>query len=593
MASLPPAADDTLTTTTSGAPRALRLVRLAPTSMVAKERRWASRRIGIAALVAVASAVAASLPASAVEPTGFRRLAPGVLTVIPADRSGDDALLRADLPEITEGLIDLAWEPKQSPLGATLVEQGRNRDFPRDIWCLEFAFKPPRQIDVDVPSREFRMQRKRVWYLLYRVKNTGARRIVMAEGDATRLRSETVKKPVRFLPHFVLESVEGLSKQEGALAYRAYLDRVVPAAVAAIREREDTRIDLHDSARMTERDLAPGEERWGVAVWEDVDPRIDYFSIYVRGLTNAIRWRTRADATFAANSVPVAGEEHALESLRLDFWRPGDDSTSLSEEMSVGHAGMYERRTIGNRVLEALGRGRMTASAPREGLEQLGLTWEEILDPPAAVKAAGAVDRDAPPSLIPLAKIVSALARLQPPAARPAAIGALFGQVGQEWFEDLVRGLSAPLDDERAALRRGMLDRCGLSEEDVAVRPLESLVKVLSALEATTPAATRRSASVALFGTAAPRLDALIHELDLARARALLDDMDFDRRPVLTGGALTAYDTMLTVLGSEADAGKRARMVTGLLGAEGPALLAAATAVREGVDHAWVFRYEQ
>ncbi len=591
MASLPPAADDSLTTTTSGALRTAGGL-AAPCAV-----RWGNvrgpRRIGIAFLVAVASVAAANLAASAVEPAGYRRLAPGVLTVIPADRSGDDALLRADLPEITEGLIDLAWEPKQSPIGATLVEQGRNRDFPRDIWSLEFAFKPPRQIDVDVPSRDFRMQRKRVWYLLYRVKNTGARRIVMADGDATRLRSETVQKPVRFLPHFVLESVEGLSKQEGVLSYRAYLDRVVPGAVAAIREREDARIDLHDSARMTERDLAPGEERWGVAVWEDVDPRIDYFSIYVRGLTNAIRWRTRADATFAADSVPVAGEEHALESLRLDFWRPGDDSTSLGEEMSVGHAGMYERRAIGNRVLEALGRGRQTASSPREGLDRLGLTWEEILDPPAAVKAAGAVDRDAPPSLIPLSKVVAALARLQPPAARPAAIGTLFGQVGQEWFEDLVRGLSAPLDDERAALRRGMLDRCGLSEEDVSVRPLESLVKVLSALEATTPAATRRSAAVALFGSAAPRLDALIHELDLARARVVLDDMDFDRRPVLTGGALTAYDTMLTVFGAETDTEKRARMVTGLLGAEGPSLLAAATAVREGVDHAWVFRYEQ
>ena len=500
MASLPPAADDSLTTTTSGALRTAGGL-AAPCAV-----RWGNvrgpRRIGIAFLVAVASVAAANLAASAVEPAGYRRLAPGVLTVIPADRSGDDALLRADLPEITEGLIDLAWEPKQSPIGATLVEQGRNRDFPRDIWSLEFAFKPPRQIDVDVPSRDFRMQRKRVWYLLYRVKNTGARRIVMADGDATRLRSETVQKPVRFLPHFVLESVEGLSKQEGVLSYRAYLDRVVPGAVAAIREREDARIDLHDSARMTERDLAPGEERWGVAVWEDVDPRIDYFSIYVRGLTNAIRWRTRADATFAADSVPVAGEEHALESLRLDFWRPGDDSTSLGVEMSVGHAGMYERRAIGNRVLEALGRGRQTASSPREGLDRLGLTWEEILDPPAAVKAAGAVDRDAPPSLIPLSKVVAALARLQPPAARPAAIGTLFGQVGQEWFEDLVRGLSAPLDDERAALRRGMLDRCGLSEEDVSVRPLESLVKVLSALEATTPAATRRSAAVALCSSA-------------------------------------------------------------------------------------------
>ena len=586
MASLPPAADDTRTTTTTGAPGRPGTPRRAGWGRV---RAGGVCPTGLALLLAAV----AILPAGAAEPTGYRRLAPGVLTVIPADRSGDDALLRADILEITAGLGDLAWEPKQSPVGATLVEQGRNRDFPRDIWALEFAFKPPRQIDVDVPARDFRMQRKRVWYLVYRVKNTGARRIVMADGDATRLRSETVRQPVRFLPHFVLESVEGLSKQEGALAFRAYLDRVVPGAVAAIREREDTRLDLHDSARMSERDLTPGEERWGVAVWEDVDPRIDFFSIYVRGLTNAIRWRPRADATFAADSVPVAGEEHVLESLRLDFWRPGDDATSLDDEMSVGHAGMYERRTIGSRVLEALGRGRQTASAPREGLEQLGLTWEEILDPPAAVKAAASVDRETPPSLVPLTKVVDALARLQPPAARPAAIRTLFGGVGEEWFEELVRGLSAPLDEERGALRRGMLDRCGVSEEDVANRPLESVVKVLAALDATTPAATRRSATVALFGAAAPRLDSLVHELDLARARAVLDDMDFDRRPVLAGGALTAYDTMLTVFGAETDAAKRARMVTGLLGAEGPALLAAATAVREGVDHAWVFRYER
>jgi len=589
MASLPPAADDTRTTFATGARRPVGGPGVPPGAGSVRGLAEGVWRAGLWLLVVAV----VSLPAGAAEPTGYRRLAPGVLTVIPADRSGDDALLRADIPEITTGLGEFAWEPKQSPVGATLVEQGRNRDFPRDIWALEFAFKPPRQIDVDVPARDFRMQRKRVWYLVYRVKNTGARRIVMADGDATRLRSETVQQPVRFLPHFVLESVEGLSKQEGALAFRAYLDRVVPGAVAAIREREDTRIDLHDSARMTERDLAPGEERWGVAVWEDVDPRIDYFSIYIRGLTNAIRWRPRADATFAADSVPVAGEEHVLESLRLDFWRPGDDATSLDDEMSVGHAGMYERRTIGSRVLEALGRGRMTASAPREGLERLGLSWEEILDPPAAVKAAGAVDREAPPSLVPLTKVVNALARLQPPAARPAAIRTLFGGVGQEWFEDLVRGLSAPLDEERAALRRGMLDRCGVSEDDVSGRPLESLVKVLSALEATAPAATRRSATVALFGAAAPRLDSLVHELDLARARAVLDDLDFDRRPVLAGGALTAYDTILTVVGAESDEAKRARIVTGLLGAEGPALLAAATAVREGVDHAWVFRYER
>ena len=552
-----------------------------------------ARRFPVVAWCACGLVVAAALPAAAAQPSGYRKLGPGVLTVIPADRSGDDALQRADIPEITLGLADLAWEPKQAPVGATLVGQGHVIDFPRDIWCLEFAFKPPRQIDVDVPSRDLRMQRKRLWYLLYRVKNVGARRIVMEEGDATRLASEPLQKPVRFLPHFVLESTEGLSSAEGALAYRAYLDRVVPNAVAAIREREDIRLDIHDSARMSQRDLAPGEERWGVATWEDVDPRIDFFSVYVRGLTNAIRWRTRADASFSADSVPAAGEEHALESLRLDFWRPGDDATSPAEEASVGHAGMYERRTIGNRILQALGRPQLTAAAPRAGLERLGLSWEDLLDPPAAVKAAADVAGDNPPSLQPLAKVVGAVAAVQPAGARPLAIEALLGDIGRERFEDLVRGLSAPLPPDRAALRSGLLGRAGVSDDALAARPLESLAKVLAALDATRPTAARRSATVALFGSAAPRLDELVREIDLVRAHAILDDMDFDRRPVLSGGALNAYDTFRVLVDGEGDPDRRNRLVAGLLGAEGPTLLAAATAVREGVDHAWVFRYER
>ncbi len=561
----------------------------------AVDRPAAPRLPGRAGPVLMAALVAAlgGVAVRAAQPTGYRQLAPGVLTVIPADRSGDDALLRADIPEITVGLADIAWEPKQAPVGATLVGRGRTIDFPRDIWCLEFAFKPPRQIDVDVPAPNLRMQRKRLWYLLYRVKNTGARRIVMEEGDATRLASEPVEKPVRFLPHLVLESTEGLSSAEGALAYRAYLDRVIPSALAAIREREDSRLDIHDSARMSERELAPGEERWGVATWEDVDPRIDFFSIYVRGLTNAIRWRPRADAAFARDDVPGAGEEHALESLRLDFWRPGDDVTTPDEEASVGHAGMYERRVIGNRVIQALSRPGQTTASPAAGLERLGLTWEDLLDPPAAIEAATRVDGEAPPSLAPLGRVVKAIAAVQPPAARPLATETLLGDLGRERFEDLVRGLSMPLPAEQAALRQGLLEQCGVSADDVAARPLESLGKVIAALDATPSAARRRSAAGGLFGTAAVRLDELVREVDLVRAGAILAGMDFDRRPVLSGGALTAYDTFRTLVDDEPDADRRARMVAGLLGAEGPTLLGAAASVTEGVDHAWVFRYER
>lgn len=576
---------------------AVRSGRIAPiTSAAAAPSTAAGKRAPRSfprATLGIALSLLAAAMAGAADPDGYRRLAPGVLTVIPADRSGDDALQRSDIPEITLGRADLEWEPKHAAVGATLVGRGRWIDFPRDIWCLEFAFKPPRQIDVDVPAGDLRMQRKRLWYLLYRVKNAGARRIVMEDGDPTRLGSERIDRPVRFLPHFVLESTEGLSSAEGAIGFRSYLDRVVPTAIPAIRDREDPRLDIHDSARMSERDLAPGEERWGVAVWEDVDPRIDYFSIYVRGLTNAIRWRPRADAVFDRDTVPASGEDHALESLRLDFWRPGDDAAEAGEEASIGHAGLYERRTIGNRVLEALTRPRLTAAAPAAGLERLGLTWEDLLDPPAAVKAASDPTRDAPASLQPLTRVVRALAAVEPPAARPVAIESLLGDVGRERFEDLVRGLSLPLDPERAALRDGLLGRAGVSADDLVARPLVSLARILAALDATTPTANRRAATVALFGRAAPRLDELVKEVDLIRASAILADFDFDRRPVLAGGALNAYDAFRTLVDGETDPDRRARLVTGLLGAEGPTLLAAASAVTEGVDHAWVFRYER
>jgi hypothetical protein len=83
--------------------------------------------------------------------------------------------------------------------------------------------------------------------------------------DAFLLDGDTVEHAA-LRPHGLWGSDQSLRhRHDGDIAGQrapldhAYLDRVVPAAVAAIREREDTRIDLHVSARMTERDLAPGE----------------------------------------------------------------------------------------------------------------------------------------------------------------------------------------------------------------------------------------------------------------------------------------------------------------------------------------------
>ena len=48
------------------------------------------------------------------------------------------------------------------------------------------------------------------------------------------------------------------------------------------------------------RDIAVGETLWGVATWEDIDPRIVRFSVYVFGLTNAYRGKTSRASTSRA-----------------------------------------------------------------------------------------------------------------------------------------------------------------------------------------------------------------------------------------------------------------------------------------------------
>lgn len=534
--------------------------------------------------VAVATAAFATAAAAA-PPAGFRTLAPGTLTVIPPDRSADDARQRGDLLEVTAGRADRQWTPKRAAANTTFVERSKGREFVGGVWCLEFAFKPPRMIDVDVPAADGRMLRKRVWYLLYRVKNTGGRRMVIDAADPTKRATERFETPVRFLPHFVLESLEPLEDADGATAYRAYLDRVVPTAVEAIRSREKPAGKLFDSASMAEADIPPGAERWGVAVWEGVDPRIDYFSIYIRGLTNAMRRRQIPGSTIGPNDPPGIHIEHALEALRLDFWRQGDDRDENEAEFSVGHRGMFERMTLGSRLLEAAGKPGLTKARPGPGLESLGLKWSDLLEPD--VGGSGMA------SLLPLETALRKIAALPEPSARGAAVRDVFGELGIPAIEDLTRALAGPVDADRDAARRAALERLGLTPEKVAAQPLESLAKVVRAIESAATPAARMRAAAAVFGPAGRRVDQLAKDLAAARAVAVLEDLEARQGDVGQGDAAATFAALQRLLESHPAAEQRGPMLAALFGPRGPQLYAAAAAVHEGIDHEWIFRYER
>ena len=203
-----------------------------------QKRKDQARGWAMALLLAVA---ATGRSGSAAPPSGGRDLAPGAVIVIPADTAAEDTVRRRDLQEVTVGRADMAWTPKQATLATTLVERAKERDFRFDVWCLEFAFKMPRLIDVPVAAvdaaDQLTLQTRQCWYLVYRVKNVGWRRTVINAADRTELTVESFERPIRFMPHFVLESLEALSEDEGISAYRGYLDRLVPAAMPLIRQR--------------------------------------------------------------------------------------------------------------------------------------------------------------------------------------------------------------------------------------------------------------------------------------------------------------------------------------------------------------------
>ncbi len=266
------------------------------------------------------------------------QFAPGVLTTIAPDIDSEDTVVVHDLVELRANAT-LQREPNTDTKSRTLYEMAQAVPFRRDVWCLELAFKPLRMLEVDIPQVSGRMQRKLVWYMVYRVRNTGAGLTPTQQADGTFVTAEKSTESVRFFPQFVLTCQD--RDAEGKRIRKAYLDRILPTAVKAIQQRELPTGELLNSVQMAEQ-LLPAETGraigglWGVAIWEDVDPQIDFFSVYVGGLNNAYDWRDVED--FQAGDPPGRGRKFLRKQLQLNFWRPGDAFAEEEREIRFGSA---------------------------------------------------------------------------------------------------------------------------------------------------------------------------------------------------------------------------------------------------------------
>jgi hypothetical protein len=133
------------------------------------------------------------------------------------------------------------------------------------VWVLEFKFKDPRLITVNVPGRG----KKVCWYLWYQVINkTG--------------------EPRFFIPEFELVTLD---------KHTVHKDQILPKAVEAIKKVEDPTgyLDIKDSVTIASQPIpvtkpnAAPRAVTGVAVWDDIfaeEPDTKRFSIFVTGLSN-------------------------------------------------------------------------------------------------------------------------------------------------------------------------------------------------------------------------------------------------------------------------------------------------------------------
>ncbi|MDD3470540.1 MAG: hypothetical protein PHE53_11270 [Thermoguttaceae bacterium] len=242
-----------------------------------------------------------------------RRNAPGVVKEVVSSAEPKDAVTRYDLtlPGLVGQNGDLSWM-KDVPLR-------------RELWMLEFRFKPVGIIDVDIPQPSGKVQKKKIWYLVYSVKNTG-NVVVPKQGKDLMYSLEPSAKSVRFFPRFIFESTN---------TNKLYRDQILPIAVDAIQRREGTKFQLLNTVEAV-REIAPGEEISGVVTWDTIDPMTNKFSIYVQGLTNAYIWK---QATGANGGVELTEGKTYRKTLKVNFLRRGDQYLIREDQILYGVSG--------------------------------------------------------------------------------------------------------------------------------------------------------------------------------------------------------------------------------------------------------------
>jgi hypothetical protein len=171
-----------------------------------------------------------------------------------------------------------------------------------NLWVFDFKFKDPRIIKLGVPGRG----EKVCWYLWYQViNNTG--------------------KPQFLIPDFEWVTLD---------TKKTFRDQILPRVQEEIRKIEDPndQLKIKNSVTIAATAIPPSRENaepiavTGVAIWDDIDPESNHFSIFIQGLSNG--WALTDDPAEPGKKTVVRRK-----TLQLNFKRLGDQYYQKSEEI--------------------------------------------------------------------------------------------------------------------------------------------------------------------------------------------------------------------------------------------------------------------
>jgi hypothetical protein len=262
-------------------------------------------------------------------------LGPGVLKEIPTHLDPRDS---HSIPLALPGLQSESYSPHFSPVLSTLFGQTQDIVFYRDVWQYDFAFLGLRQVQVAAATDSPTAAKQNIWYLVYRIRNTGKNLTyeqVTENPEFKHIKFELKKDDPGykvegiFVPRFTLEG--WVKEENGSYEKVSYRDQILPEVLRQIQLLEDPDVHLHDAVQMMNEPLPvskgeTGGERWGVAIWSGVDPRVDYVSVMVSGLTNAYRLSRAENGEF----------QFRRKILQLNFWRPGDAVEQDRDDVHYG-----------------------------------------------------------------------------------------------------------------------------------------------------------------------------------------------------------------------------------------------------------------